>query len=91
MSNYAKVDIGDLTLYRGDCLRIMPCLPNKSVDCVITDLPYGTTACKWDVIIPFEPLWEQFNRLCRGAIVLFATEPFTSSLIMSNIKQYRQN
>lgn len=90
MSNYAKVDIGNLTLYRGDCLRIMPCLPNKSVDCIMTDLPYGTTACKWDVIIPFEPLWEQFNRLCRGAIVLFATEPFTSALIMSNIKQYRQ-
>lgn len=79
-----------ITLLRGDCLEILPTIADKSVDAVICDLPYGTTSCKWDVVIPFAPLWEQLNRVCKGAIVLFATEPFTSALIMSNRKMYRQ-
>lgn len=68
-------------------------IPDKSVDMVLCDLPYGTTACKWDSIIPFEPLWEQYDRITKdnGAIVLFAAQPFTTKLIQSNMKQYRYN
>lgn len=82
--------IGNTTLYLGDCLGILPTLPDKSVDCIIADLPYGTTACKWDVIIPFDKLWSEFNRVCKGAIVLFATEPFTSALIASNYNAFKE-
>lgn len=66
-------------------------IPRKSVDCIITDLPYGSTQCKWDTIIPFEPLWEQYNRAIKdnGAIVLFGTEPFSSYLRLSNLKNYK--
>lgn len=66
-------------------------IPDKSVDCIITDLPYGSTQCKWDSIIPFEPLWEQYNRVIKdnGAIVLFGTEPFSSHLRLSNLKNYK--
>ena len=73
-------------LYQGDCLEIMPTLPAHSVDMILCDLPYGTTACKWDTIIPFEPLWREYRRLIkpRGAIVLTASQPFTSALVMSN-------
>lgn len=75
-----------MELFNGDCLEIMKSIPDKSVDMVLCDLPYGTTACKWDIIIPFEPLWEQYKRIIkdRGAIVLFGSEPFTSALVMSN-------
>lgn len=76
-------------LYLGDCLEVMASLPDQSVDMILCDLPYGTTACKWDTIIPFEPLWEQYRRLCRGAIVLTASQPFTSALVMSNPKVFR--
>ena len=79
----------NITLLRGDCLEILPTLADNSIDAIICDLPYGTTACKWDVIIPFAPLWEQFNRVCKGAIVLFASEPFASKLRLSNIGLYR--
>ena len=67
-------------------------ISDKSIDMILCDLPYGTTACKWDVIIPFDKLWKQYNRIIKdnGAIVLFGNEPFTSKLILSNIKQYRQ-
>ena len=80
-----------IDLYNGDCLEVMKNIPNKSVDMILCDLPYGTTACKWDVIIPFEPLWEQYNRIIKdnGAIVLFGSEPFSSALRMSNIKNYK--
>ena len=63
-------------------------IPNGSIDMILCDLPYGTTACKWDTIIPFKPLWEQYERVIKdnGAIVLTASQPFTSALIMSNIK-----
>lgn len=79
-------------IYNENCLEGMKRIPDGSVDCIICDLPYGTTACKWDTIIPFEPLWEQYNRVIKdkGAIVLFAGEPFTSKLILSNINNYRQ-
>jgi DNA modification methylase len=80
-----------ITLWQGDCLEEMKRIPDKSVDMILCDLPYGTTACKWDTIIPFEPLWEQYKRIIkdRGAIVLFGSEPFSSHLRMSNIKQYK--
>jgi site-specific DNA-methyltransferase (adenine-specific) len=78
-------------LRQGDCLELMKDIPDKSIDMILCDLPYGTTACKWDVVIPFEPLWEQYKRIIkdRGAIVLFGSEPFSSYLRMSNIKQYK--
>lgn len=73
-------------LFHGDCLHIMPTLPAGSVDMVLTDLPYGTTVCAWDAVIPFEPLWQEFRRICKpnAAIVLTAIQPFTSALVMSN-------
>jgi len=72
-------------LLHGDCLQVMRDLPDASVDMILADLPYGTTACKWDSVIPFEPLWKQLGRVCRddGAIVLTAAQPFTSRLVMS--------
>ena len=78
-------------LMQGDCLELMKDIPNGSVDMILCDLPYGTTACKWDTIIPFEPLWEQYNRVIKdnGAIVLFGQEPFSSYLRLSNIDNYR--
>lgn len=81
----------DYELWQGDCLELMKNIPDKSVDCIITDLPYGTTQCKWDTIIPFEPLWRQYNRIIKdnGAIVLFGTEPFSSHLRLSNLKNYK--
>ena len=86
------LDIKDkVQLYKGDCLKIMKDIPDKSIDMILCDLPYGTTACKWDTVIPFEPLWEQYNRIIKdnGAIVLFGSEPFSSVLRMSNIKNYK--
>lgn len=79
------------TIHLGDCLDIMPQIADKSVDMVLCDLPYGTTACKWDVVIPFEPLWEQYKRICKpnAAIVLFGKQPFASHLILSNQDWFR--
>ena len=81
----------DIDLLHGDCLELMKNIPDGSVDMILADLPYGTTACKWDSIIPFEPLWEQYERIIKdnGAIVLTGQEPFSSHLRMSNIKDYR--
>lgn len=75
----------------GDCLEIMPSIPDKSIDMILCDLPYGTTACKWDTVIPFKPLWENYKRIIKnnGAIALTAREPFTSALIMSNIEWFK--
>jgi DNA modification methylase len=73
----------------GDCLEILPTLADKSVDAIITDLPYGTTACSWDVVIPFAPMWEQVKRLCKGAFVTTASQPFTSLLITSNLDWFK--
>lgn len=80
-----------IELYNGDCLEVMKNIPDKSVDMILCDLPYGTTACKWDNIIPFEPLWEQYKRIIKdnGAIVLFGSEPFSSKLRLSNLKMYK--
>jgi site-specific DNA-methyltransferase (adenine-specific) len=78
-------------VYNEDCLTGMQRIPDNSVDMILCDLPYGTTACKWDVIIPFEPLWKQYERVIKdnGAIVLTASQPFTSALVMSNVKNYK--
>ena len=80
-----------IDLRQGDCLELMKDIPDKSIDMILCDLPYGTTSCKWDVIIPFDKLWEQYNRIIKdnGAIVLFGSEPFSSKLRMSNLKNYK--
>lgn len=75
----------------GDCLKLLPEIPDKSIDMILTDLPYGTTACSWDTIIPFEPLWKQYERIIKdnGAIVLTSSQPFTTKLIASNINLFK--
>ena len=80
-----------IDLKHGDCLELMKDIPAGSVDLVLADPPYGTTACRWDSVIPFEPMWEQLNRIIKlnGAICLFGSEPFSSSLRMSNIKNFK--
>lgn len=80
-----------IDLRQGDCLELMKDIPDKSIDMILCDLPYGTTACKWDIVIPFDKLWEQYNRIIKdnGAIVLFGSEPFSSKLRISNMKNYR--
>jgi DNA modification methylase len=80
-----------IDLRLGDCLEVMKEIPSKSIDAIITDPPYGTTACKWDSVIDFDLMWEQLNRIIKpnGAIVLFGSEPFSSALRMSNIKNYK--
>jgi len=80
-----------IDLRLGDCLEVMKSIPDASIDAIITDPPYGTTACKWDSVIDFELMWEQLNRIIKpnGAIVLFGSEPFSSALRMSNIKNYK--
>ena len=79
------------TFYQGDCLVEMDKIADKSVDMILCDLPYGTTSCKWDTIIPFEPLWKQYERIVKdnGAIVLTASQPFTSVLACSNLKYFK--
>jgi site-specific DNA-methyltransferase (adenine-specific) len=78
-------------VFHGDCLEVMRDIPDGSVDMILCDLPYGTTACKWDTIIPFEPLWEQYKRIIKdkGAIILTASQPFTSALVMSNPEMFK--
>lgn len=80
-----------IDLRHGDCLELMKDIPDGSVDMILCDLPYGTTACKWDTVIPFEPLWGQYNRIIKnnGAIVLFGSEPFSTELRHSNLKRYK--
>lgn len=80
-----------ILLIHGDCIEEMKKLESNSIDLICTDLPYGTTKCKWDVIIPFDKLWEQYNRLIKedGAIVLFGKEPFSSQLRVSNLDMYK--
>lgn len=76
---------------KGDCLELMQHIPDGSVDMILCDLPYGTTQCKWDAVIPFNPLWEQYKRIIKdnGVIALFADEPFSSCLVQSNLKMFR--
>ena len=81
----------DVELYRGDCLDVMKDIPDGSVDLILTDPPYGTTACKWDSIIPLDPMWGQLKRIIKpnGAIVMTAAQPFTTTLIASNMKMFK--
>lgn len=85
--------VGQATLIEGECLEVMSELPSASVDMVLCDLPYGTTACKWDAVIPFEPLWAAYRRIAKpnSAIVLTASQPFTTALISSNIRFFKYN
>ena len=78
-------------IYLGDCLEVMKLIDDKSIDMILCDLPYGTTACKWDIVIPFEPLWEQYKQIIKDyrVIALFGSEPYSTFLRMSNIKQYK--
>ena len=80
-----------INLHHGDCLEIMKSIPDKSIDMCLTDPPYGTTACKWDSVIPFEPMWAQLKRIVKdnGAICLFGSEPFSSFLRISNIDEFK--
>jgi len=82
-----------MKLYKGDCLEVMKEIPSNSIDAIITDPPYGTTACKWDSVIDFELMWEQLNRIIKpnGAIVLHSSQPFTSALISSNFDMFKNN
>ena len=81
----------DIKLIQGDCLERMKDIPDGSIDMILCDLPYGTTACKWDTVIQFEPLWEQYRRIAKknAAIVLTASQPFTTALIASNMRDFR--
>jgi len=83
--------MSNIDLRLGDCLEVMKTIKDNSIDAIITDPPYGTTACKWDSVIDFDLMWEQLNRIIKpnGAIVLFGSEPFSSALRMSNIKNYK--
>ena len=81
----------DMILHNGDCLEILPTLPASSVDLIIADPPYGTTACKWDTVIRFDDMWQVFRRVAKpnAAICIFATMPFTATLVCSNLDEYR--
>lgn len=83
--------MNDVILKQGDCLKLMKKIKSESIDLILCDLPYGTSACKWDVIIPFEQLWEEYERIIKqdGAIILFGSEPFSSALRLSNLKLYK--
>lgn len=80
-----------IKLLKGDCLEVMKNIPDKSIDMILCDLPYGTTDCKWDSVIPFEPLWEQYNRIIKDnrVICLFGSEPFSTSMRISNIEYFK--
>lgn len=85
------IKLDDVWLMQGDCLDRMKEIPSGSVDMILTDPPYGTTACKWDSVIPLEPMWEQLKRIIKpnGAIVMTASQPFTSVLVYSNLKMFK--
>lgn len=80
-----------INLLHGDCLELIKTIPDSSIDAIITDPPYGTTACKWDAVIPFELMWKELNRIVKdnSAIIFTASQPFTSALIMSNPKMFK--
>lgn len=78
-------------LHQGDCLELMKQLPDGSVDMILCDLPYGTTQNKWDAVIPFDALWREYDRICSGAVVLTASQPFTSALVMSKADWFRHS
>lgn len=84
--------LSDVLLYHDDCFNVFPTIKDNSIDLILADLPYGTTKCKWDVILPFDKLWREYFRVLKdnGNIVLFATQPFTSNLIMSNPSKFKE-
>ncbi len=88
---FCQTRVSGSTFVNADCFDVFPFIEDKSIDAIICDLPYGTTACKWDSIIPFNKLWEQYERIIKpnGAIILFGSQPFTSALIMSNPKLFK--
>lgn len=88
---FCQTRVSESTFVNADCFDVFPFIEDKSIDAIICDLPYGTTSCKWDVIIPFDKLWEQYNRIINenGVIVLFGQEPFPSFLRLSNIENYK--
>lgn len=81
--------MSNVQLILGNCLEKMKDIPDGSVDMVLCDLPYGTTQNKWDSVIPFDALWKEYKRICKGSVVLTAAQPFTSSLVMSNINEFK--
>ena len=85
------MDIKNGRFYLGDCLEVMKEIPDGVIDMLLVDLPYGTTACSWDSVIPFDKLWEQYNRICKenAAMVFTASQPFTTALIASNINNFK--
>lgn len=85
----ALVNIKNGTFILGDCLEEMKQIPDGCIDMILCDLPYGTTACKWDTIIPFDELWVQYRRVCKGPVILTAGQPFTSFLITSNVSEFK--
>ena len=88
---YCNGNAWNMKLINDDCLKALPTIPDQSVDLVLTDPPYGTTACKWDSIIPFEPMWKELKRITKknSAIIFTASQPFTSVLVMSNISMFK--
>jgi len=88
---FCQTRVSGSTFVNADCFDVFPFIDDKSIDAIICDLPYGTTACKWDSILPFDKLWEQYERIIKpnGAIILFGQEPFSSFLRVSNIKKYK--
>ena len=84
-------DVSGSALFQGDCLDIMPLIPDNSIDMILADLPYGTTACKWDSVLPLDTLWNEYNRMIKpdGVILLTASQPFTTTLISSNLKGFK--
>ena len=89
--HYCKTDVMRSVLVHADCFDVFPYIADESVQLILCDLPYGTTACKWDSVLPFDKLWEQYERIVKpnGAIVLTASQPFTSALVMSNLKLFK--
>lgn len=85
------IGVIEMKLFHGDCLDLMKEIPDGSIDMILTDLPFGTTKNAWDEVIPFKPLWEQYNRVCKinAAVVLFSQMPFTVDLVQSNRKNFR--
>jgi DNA modification methylase len=80
-----------MQLFNDDCLKVLPTIPDNRIDLILTDPPYGTTACKWDSVIPFEPMWKELKRIIKdnSAIALFGSEPFSSHLRLSNLDYFR--
>jgi site-specific DNA-methyltransferase (adenine-specific) len=88
---FCQTRVSGSTFVNADCFDVFPFIEDKSIDAIICDPPYGTTQCKWDSVIPFDKMWEQLNRIIKpnGVIILFSGEPFTSTLICSNIKNFK--